>query len=47
MQKDAAAHADEDKKKRALVEARNEAESRSYQLEKLIKEQGDKARRQR
>jgi len=42
MQKDAASHADEDKKKRALVEARNEAESRCYQLEKLIKEQGDK-----
>jgi len=42
MQKDGAAHADEDKKKRALVEARNEAESRCYQLEKLIKEQGDK-----
>jgi len=42
MQKDAAAHADEDKKKRALIEARNEAESRCYQLEKLIKEQGDK-----
>ncbi len=42
MQKDAAAHAEEDKKKRGLVEARNEAESRCYQLEKLIKEQGDK-----
>ena len=42
MQKDAAAHAEEDKKKRALVEARNEAESRCYQLEKLIKDQGDK-----
>ncbi len=42
MQKDAAAHADEDKKKRALIEARNEAESRCYQLEKLINEQGDK-----
>ena len=41
MQKDASAHAEEDKKKRALVEARNEAESRSYQLEKLIKEQGE------
>jgi len=41
MQKDAASHADEDKQKRALVEARNEAESRAYQLEKLIKEQGD------
>src|SRR5205823_4417628 len=33
-----------DKKKRALVEARNEAESRAYQLEKLIKQQGDKLR---
>ena len=42
MQQDAAAHADEDKKKRALIEARNEAESRCYQLEKLIKDQGDK-----
>src|SRR5438477_237485 len=34
---EADSHADEDKKKRALVEARNEAESRAYQLEKLIK----------
>jgi molecular chaperone DnaK len=42
MRKDAESHADEDKKKRGLIEARNEAESRSYQLEKLIKEQGDK-----
>ena len=42
MRKDAESHADEDKKKRALIEARNEAESRGYQLEKLIKEQGDK-----
>ncbi|NOY40666.1 MAG: molecular chaperone DnaK [Planctomycetes bacterium] len=42
MQKDGSAHAEEDKKKRELVEARNEAESRCYQLEKLIKEQGDK-----
>ncbi|MDC0936709.1 molecular chaperone DnaK [Pirellulales bacterium] len=42
MQEDAAAHADDDKKKRELVEARNEAESRAYQLEKLIKEQGEK-----
>ena len=41
MQKDASEHAEEDKKKRALIEARNEAESRCYQLEKLIKEQGD------
>jgi molecular chaperone DnaK len=42
MRKDADSHADEDKKKRALVEARNEGESRAYQLEKLIKQQGDK-----
>jgi molecular chaperone DnaK len=42
MRKDAESHADEDKRKRALIEARNEGESRSYQLEKLIKQQGDK-----
>ncbi len=42
MKSDAASHASEDKKKRELVEARNEAESRCYQLEKLIKEQGSK-----
>lgn len=42
MKRDAAEHAAEDKKKRELVEARNEAESRAYQLEKLMKEQGDK-----
>jgi molecular chaperone DnaK len=42
MRKDAESHAEEDKKKRELVEARNEADSRCYQLEKLIKQQGDK-----
>jgi molecular chaperone DnaK len=42
MRRDADSHADEDKKKRALAEARNEGESRAYQLEKLIKQQGDK-----
>ncbi|HEX5471803.1 MAG TPA: molecular chaperone DnaK, partial [Lacipirellulaceae bacterium] len=42
MRKDADSHADEDKKKRSLAEARNEGESRAYQLEKLIKQQGDK-----
>ena len=47
MRSDAESHADEDKKKRALVEARNEAESRAYQLEKLIKQQGDKLQGQR
>src|SRR3990170_1329787 len=42
MRRDAESHADEDKKKRALAEARNEGESRCYQLEKLIKQQGEK-----
>ena len=42
MRRDAETHAEEDKKKRALIEARNEADSRCYQLEKLIKQQGDK-----
>jgi molecular chaperone DnaK len=44
MRRDADSHADEDKKKRALAEARNEAESRAYQLEKLIKQSGEKLR---
>jgi molecular chaperone DnaK len=44
MRRDADSHAEEDKKKRAVVEARNEAESRAYQLEKLIKQSGDKLR---
>jgi molecular chaperone DnaK len=42
MRKDAQSHADEDKRKRELAEARNDAESRCYQLEKLIKENADK-----
>jgi molecular chaperone DnaK len=42
MRRDADSHAAEDKQKRALAEARNDAESRAYQLEKLIKQQGDK-----
>jgi molecular chaperone DnaK len=42
MRKDAELHADEDKKKRALAEARNQADSMSYNVEKLVKEHGDK-----
>ncbi|RCS54625.1 molecular chaperone DnaK [Bremerella cremea] len=42
MQKDAEEHAAEDKRKRELAESRNEAESRCFQLEKLIKEAGEK-----
>ncbi|MBI2823971.1 MAG: molecular chaperone DnaK [Planctomycetia bacterium] len=38
MQKDAESHAAEDKKKRELAEARNQAESMCFQVEKLIKE---------
>ncbi len=40
--KDAEQHAEEDKKKRALVEARNNADSLIYSTEKSIKELGDK-----
>jgi molecular chaperone DnaK len=42
MQQDAAAHAEEDKKKRELVEARNNADSMTYQVEKTIKQQEGK-----
>jgi molecular chaperone DnaK len=42
MRKDAESHAAEDKKKRELVEARNDADSRCYQLEKLMNEHADK-----
>jgi molecular chaperone DnaK len=42
MRKDAETHADEDKKRREEVEARNEADSAVYRTEKLLKESGDK-----
>jgi len=42
MVKDAEAHAAEDKKKRELVEVRNEADTRIYGVEKLLAEHGDK-----
>ena len=38
MQRDAEAHAAEDKRRRELAEARNAAEQRVYQLEKLLEE---------
>ena len=41
--KDAEMHADEDKKKRELIDARNMADSMIYTTEKSIKEAGDKA----
>ncbi|HJQ79966.1 MAG TPA: molecular chaperone DnaK, partial [Lacipirellulaceae bacterium] len=42
MRKEAESHAEEDKKKRELIEARNQADSMAYQVEKTIKSQGDK-----
>ena len=40
--KEAEAHAEEDKKKKELIEARNQADSMAYSVEKNIKEFGDK-----
>jgi len=40
--KEAEMHADEDKKKRELIDARNTADSLVYQTEKSLKEMGDK-----
>jgi molecular chaperone DnaK len=40
--KDAEMHADDDKKKRELIEARNQADSMAYSVEKNVKEFGDK-----
>jgi len=42
MVKDAEAHAEEDKKKRELVEARNQAEALVHSTERTLKESGDK-----
>ncbi|MCK5902459.1 MAG: Hsp70 family protein, partial [Cocleimonas sp.] len=42
MVKDAEAHAEEDKKTRALVDARNQADSMAHTTEKTIKDLGDK-----
>ncbi len=42
MKRDAEIHADDDKKKREFAEARNEGENKVFQIEKLLKESGDK-----
>jgi molecular chaperone DnaK len=42
MRKDAELHADEDKRKRELAEARNEADQMAWSVEKLLKENSDK-----
>ena len=40
--KEAESHTEEDKKKKDLIEARNQADSMAYSVEKNIKEFGDK-----
>ena len=42
MQEEAEAHAEEDKKTRELVDARNQAENTAYQFRKQLEEHGDK-----
>ena len=42
MVKEAEAHAEEDRKRRALIEARNNADALIYSTEKSLKEHGDK-----
>ncbi len=42
MMKEAEAHAEEDRKKRQLAEARNEADTLIYSVEKSLREYGDK-----
>jgi molecular chaperone DnaK len=42
MRKDAEAHAEEDKKRRELIEARNHADNTVYAAEKALREFGDK-----
>ncbi|MBR0225350.1 MAG: molecular chaperone DnaK [Thermoguttaceae bacterium] len=46
MRKDAEEHAEEDRKRRELVEAKNRAESMCFELEKLLKENADKLRKE-
>ena len=42
MRRDAESHADEDKQKFELATARNEAENKAWQVEKLMKDHADK-----
>lgn len=42
MRRDAETHEDEDKRKKELIEARNEADSLAYNAEKTLKDLGDK-----
>lgn len=42
MKRDAESHAGDDKKKRELAEAKNKASTSAYEVEKMLKEHGDK-----
>jgi molecular chaperone DnaK len=42
MRKEAETHADEDRQKRELIDARNKADQMIYQIEKLLKDNADK-----
>jgi molecular chaperone DnaK len=42
MRREAESHAEEDKKRRDLIDARNKAEAAAHDVEKLMKEAGDK-----
>ncbi|MFA6135341.1 MAG: molecular chaperone DnaK [Phycisphaerae bacterium] len=42
MRKDAEAHADEDHKRRELVDLKNHGDSLAYQIEKMLRDQGEK-----
>ena len=42
MKKEAEAHAEEDKQRKELIEARNNADNAAYTAEKLLRENGDK-----
>jgi molecular chaperone DnaK len=42
MRKDAEAHAEEDHKRRELVDLKNQGDAMAYQMEKMLREQGEK-----
>ena len=42
MRKDAESHAEEDRKRRELVDLKNQGDAMAYQMEKMLKDQGEK-----
>jgi len=42
MQKDAEAHAEDDRKRREVVDLKNQGDQMAYQVEKMLREQGEK-----